>query len=61
MATKYKRLTSKEASTLLNAVDTEPKKPHAFNRQILHWPYCGRCGLMALKNKATRKAMKKPC
>lgn len=25
------------------------------------WPYCTRCGLMALRNDATRKALKEPC
>lgn len=35
--------------------------PHKMNKRILHWPYCSQCGLIALKNKVTRKALKKPC
>lgn len=34
---------------------------HTFNRKILNWPYCGRCGLLALKNEATRRAMRQAC
>lgn len=36
-------------------------KPHAFNVFILNYAYCSRCGLIALKNDATKKAMKKSC
>lgn len=25
------------------------------------WPYCKRCGLIALRNDATRKALREPC
>jgi hypothetical protein len=35
--------------------------PHQFTRKILHWPYCARCGLMALKNDVSRRAAKQPC
>jgi hypothetical protein len=35
--------------------------PHAFTRKILNWSCCTRCGLLALKNDATRREMKKPC
>lgn len=36
---------------------------HAFKGVIkrMPWPYCTRCGLIALKNEATRRAMKQPC
>jgi hypothetical protein len=27
----------------------------------LHWPVCSRCGLIALKNERTRKALKAAC
>lgn len=27
----------------------------------LPWPYCSRCGLLALRNDATRKAMREAC
>lgn len=35
--------------------------PHAFTRRILSWPYCARCGLMLLKNDASRRAAKQQC
>lgn len=35
--------------------------PHNMSKRILHWPYCARCGLVALKNEATRKALRKEC
>lgn len=35
--------------------------PHAFTKRVLAWPYCARCGLLALKNTATRREMGKPC
>lgn len=25
------------------------------------WPYCTRCGLLALRNEPTRRALKEPC
>lgn len=34
---------------------------HAMNKRICHWPYCSRCGLVALKNDITRKALRSPC
>lgn len=37
------------------------KGTHNFNLKILNWSYCSKCGLIALKNKATQKAMKKRC
>lgn len=34
---------------------------HAFNRKVLHYQACSRCGLLPLKNDATRRAMREPC
>ena len=34
---------------------------HSFTKRVLSWPYCSRCGLVALKNDATRREMGKPC
>lgn len=36
---------------------------HAFSGTIkrMPWKYCTRCGLMTLRNEATRRAMKAPC
>jgi hypothetical protein len=35
--------------------------PHHLEGKILHWRFCTRCGLMNLKNDATRAALKKQC
>lgn len=37
--------------------------PHSFNENIKvgGYMYCQNCGLVALKNQATRKAISKPC
>lgn len=35
--------------------------PHQLTKKILSWPYCAHCGLVALKNKETRKALKQQC
>lgn len=37
--------------------------PHKFNKKVLNcpWWYCSGCGLVALNNDATRKAMQRPC
>lgn len=34
---------------------------HKFDKKICHWWYCSGCGLVALKNDATRKRMKQKC
>ena len=34
---------------------------HAMTKSIFHWRYCAHCGLLALKNEATRKALRGPC
>ena len=36
-------------------------KPHAFTFKILNYQYCFCCGLVSLRNEATRKAINKPC
>jgi hypothetical protein len=40
---------------------TKKRMPHQFNKLVFHWPYCSRCGLVLLKNEATRKAARKKC
>ena len=35
--------------------------PHAWTKKVLHWPVCARCGLMLLKNEASRRAAKAVC
>lgn len=36
---------------------------HNFSGKMrrLPWPYCTRCGLLLLKNDASREAARKPC
>lgn len=34
---------------------------HNFNKKICHWPYCGQCGLIFLRNKPTMRAAKEAC
>jgi hypothetical protein len=35
--------------------------PHTMTRQILKWPFCARCGLILLRNPASKQAEKQPC
>ncbi len=34
---------------------------HAFTWKVMHYHACSRCGLLPLKNDATRREMRKPC
>ncbi len=34
---------------------------HSFTKRICHWSYCARCGLVLLKNDASRAAAKRDC
>lgn len=55
------RLSTVEAIALLRAQGQRKAGPHAFTQKILHWLYCGNCGLVALKNDASRKAARAAC
>lgn len=35
--------------------------PHAFDARILNYSYCSHCGLILLRNDATRRAAKAQC
>jgi hypothetical protein len=37
------------------------ERVHAFTKRACSWPYCAHCGLVLLKNDATRKAAKQAC
>lgn len=37
------------------------KLTHSFTKKIFNWMYCSHCGLVTLRNEATKKAMKQPC
>ena len=34
---------------------------HEFTGRVLHWPFCKHCGLLCLRNDATRRAMNAAC
>jgi hypothetical protein len=36
-------------------------KQHAFTFSILNWQVCAGCGLICLRNEASRRAMRKAC
>lgn len=40
---------------------TKRVREHALTKRILNWSYCAHCGLVALKNDATRKALREKC
>lgn len=35
--------------------------PHSMTRKVLNWSYCAHCGLVALRNEATRQALRREC
>ena len=37
------------------------KGKHAFTFHILNWQVCSKCGLITLKNKRTRRAIRNAC
>jgi hypothetical protein len=38
-------------------------RPHSMTRRLKHfpWPVCKHCGLVGLRNKATKKALRVGC
>ncbi len=34
---------------------------HSMTKAVLHWRYCSHCGLLGLKNDASRRALRQPC
>lgn len=61
MSGRYATLSPTEAAALLAKRGTQRVGPHNMSRRILHWLYCANCGLLALKNVATRAALRRPC
>jgi hypothetical protein len=53
--------TPAEVREFLNRTGRRVSAPHNGAGKILHWPMCTRCGLMWLKNEATRAELKRPC
>lgn len=55
------RLTPAERREWLNAKGSRRTGPHAFTWKIRHWLACARCGLLLIRNDATRRAAAQPC
>jgi len=51
----------RDVKAFLAARGQRRSRPHEFSNRILHWPYCKHCGLLLIKNDATRRAAKQPC
>lgn len=56
-----KTLTGRAALDFLSEKGIKKAGPHNMKGRIHHWPYCTNCGLVALKNKVSRKALKAKC
>ncbi|MBK9496485.1 MAG: hypothetical protein IPO08_18660 [Xanthomonadales bacterium] len=41
--------------------DANMRRPHNLDGRFIHWFYCTKCGLVELKNEATRRELKKAC
>lgn len=59
--TKWSRASAAEAAAILHSKGTKRVRPHNLSRCVHHWRACAYCGLMNLKNEATRKALKQKC
>jgi hypothetical protein len=57
----YTALSDSEKRDFLSSRGRRDVGVHQMTRKILHWRYCARCGLMNLKNDATRRALRAPC
>ena len=57
----FSQLTAAEARAFLDDKGTRRVRVHSMTRRVLHWPYCAYCGLVALKNNTTRRALGKKC
>ncbi len=36
-------------------------RAHSFTERVLHWHYCAGCGLIEMRNTASRSAAARPC
>lgn len=61
MPRKYRRLSASEARDLLRETGQRTVGPHRMTGKILYWPFCVRCRLIALGNRATRRELRRPC
>lgn len=54
-------LTGVDAHAFLAEKGTKRVGVHTMGGRIAHWAFCRRCGLVALRNPATRRALRAPC
>lgn len=54
-------LSPRQARELLEYRGNRRTGVHNLTQKVLHWLYCGNCGLVALKNDVSRKALKGAC
>jgi hypothetical protein len=36
-------------------------RPHRMTERVLNWSYCAACGLVAMRNEASRRALASAC
>jgi hypothetical protein len=51
----------KDVAEFLNKQGVRRSGTHNLSKKILHWSYCVNCGIIALKNDVTRRALKASC
>lgn len=61
MSARYATLSPAEARELIAKRGAVRNGPHKLTARVLHWAYCTQCGLLALRNDATRAALRRPC
>ena len=60
-AAEGRKLNAEERRAWLHAKGAHRTGPHAFTWKVRHWLACARCGLLLLRNEATRRAAAQPC
>lgn len=57
----YRTLSASEARDLLRSSGRRVSRPHAMTKKVCHWSVCAHCGLVALKNDVSRRALRALC
>jgi hypothetical protein len=58
MSKNWTTLSPEETGEFLRSKGRLRRGGHSMTKRLMHWPVCAACGLVGLKNKATKKAMK---
>jgi len=61
VADDWHRLSPADTRTMLANKGVRRIRDHDMTRQILNWRCCRHCGLLGLKNEATRQALRAKC